>query len=158
MNLTVGTLDRIDNLLGTLIQNRMVVCFHTNSNYFASSGRHRWVTNERVVIQWPLQTGRVPRASLSITIPCCQGARGFSRERSENLGVESKSVNGSWQKEGIILRYFFSFFHLNGTRHKPNRLQQIPMSPFSLLTQPQKTSHCPHLSTQAPYLSNRSTL
>jgi hypothetical protein len=35
--------------LGTLVQNRVIVRFHTNSNYFACSGRHRSMTNEKVV-------------------------------------------------------------------------------------------------------------
>ena len=48
MNSAMSSLCGINNILGTLIQDRMVVCFHTNTNYFISSSRHRSITQKSV--------------------------------------------------------------------------------------------------------------
>ena len=45
---TMGTLCSIYNVLCTLVENRVIVRFHTNSNYFASSSRHRSITQKSV--------------------------------------------------------------------------------------------------------------
>ena len=48
MNSTMSSLCGINNILGTLIQDRVIVCFHTNTNYFTSSSRHRSITQKSV--------------------------------------------------------------------------------------------------------------
>lgn len=44
MHLGMGSLDRVDDLLGALVQNRMVVRFHSDANNFLGNTRHETAT------------------------------------------------------------------------------------------------------------------
>ena len=104
MHATVSSLCSIHDVLGTLVQNRVIVRFHTNSNYFTSSSRHRTMTQKVVRVMRQKQRKNLSngtrrksedagqaRSLASLWTPPQPSCRG----KDENLRPLPQSVNGS---------------------------------------------------------------